>query len=382
MNTNDTRKTRLKPAAWIAIAIAAAVAALLFFMSRGPGEADKPAPPKAALTVTTATPSAASLPIRLAANGNVAAWQEAVIGSEAGGLRLTEVRVNVGDIVKRGEVLAVFSADSVNADLNQARAALAEAQAAAAEAAANASRARSIEASGALSAQQISQYVTAEQTANARIAGARASLVAQQVRLKYTRVLAPDDGVISARNATVGSVVGVGTELFRMIRQGRLEWRAEVTANELARIRPGMVARVTGAAGSAIGGKVRTVAPTIDAQARTALVYVDLPAIKGANPPFRPGMFASGQFDLGTSKAMTVPQQAVAVRDGFSYVFRLNPDSRVSQVKVSTGRRLGERVEITAGLAPDAQVVVSGAGFLNDGDLVRKVAPTATQAAR
>ncbi len=82
-------------------------------------------------------------------------------------------------------------------------------------------------------------------------------------------------------------------------------------------------------------------------------------------------MFASGQFELGTSNAMTVPQQSVVVRDGFSYVFRLNPDQRVSQLKVQAGRRLGERIEVLSGLAPDAVVVVNGAGFLNEGDMVR-----------
>jgi hypothetical protein len=84
-------------------------------------------------------------------------------------------------------------------------------------------------------------------------------------------------------------------------------------------------------------------------------------------------MFASGQFELGSSNAMTVPQQAVVVRDGFSYVFRLNPDQRVSQLKVQSGRRLGDRIEVVNGLTPDSLVVVSGAGFLNDGDLVRNV---------
>jgi hypothetical protein len=73
------------------------------------------------------------------------------------------------------------------------------------------------------------------------------------------------------------------------------------------------------------------------------------------------------------SNALTVPQQAVVVRDGFSYVFRLNPDSRVSQIKVETGRRLENRVELLGGVKPDAQLVVSGAGFLNDGDLVKNV---------
>lgn len=372
------KNLKLTPAAKIAITVVAVI--VLGFIAYaftggddGAAADEKAAAPKPALTVTTARPSTASLPIRLAATGNVVAWQEAVIGSESGGLRLTDVRVNVGDVVKKGQVLAVFSADTVNADVAQARAALMEAQASAADAAANAERARSLQGSGALSAQQINQYITAEQTANARIAAARASLAAQQLRLKYTQVTAPDSGVISARTATVGSVVGVGTELFRMIRQGRLEWRAEVTATELARIKPGIKARVVAANGSELTGRVRMIAPTIDAQTRSALVYVDLPPVMGAAAPFKSGMFASGQFELGASQAMTVPQQAVAVRDGFSYVFILKPDNRVSQLKIKTGRRLGERVEVTEGLAPGARIVVSGAGFLNDGDLVRNV---------
>ena len=351
-----------------------ACSALLILALSGCGKEEKQAAPATpALTVTTARPSSASLPLRLGANGNVAAWQEAIIGSESAGLRLTEVRVNVGDVVDKGEVLAVFSADTVNADVEQARAALQEAQANAAEASANARRAQSLKSSGAMSEQQVTQYVTAERTAQARVAAAKATLAQQNLRLKYTQVVAPDSGIISARSATVGAVVGVGTELFRLIRQGRLEWRAEVTANDLARIKPGTRVTVRAANGSEVAGKVRMVAPTIDPQTRTALVYVDLPPALSSSAPLKAGMFAGGEFALGESNALTVPQQAIAVRDGFSYVFRLNPDGRVSQLKVSTGRRLGERIEVVTGLAPDAQIVVSGAGFLNDGDLVRNV---------
>jgi hypothetical protein len=115
----------------------------------------------------------------------------------------------------------------------------------------------------------------------------------------------------------------------------------------------------------------------VDAQTRTALVYVDLPPAMSGNAPLKAGMFAGGEFEMGASNALTVPQQAIAVRDGFNYVFRLNADSRVSQQKITTGRRLGERIEVLGGLAPDAQIVVSGAGFLNDGDLVRNVAAPA-----
>ena len=373
----------LNPTSAIVLGALAAVAGATLLVSPASVAADdkKAAVAKPALTVTSARPSPARLPIKLAANGNVTAWQEAIIGSETGGFRLTDVRVNVGDIVKKGQVLAVFSADSVNADVAQARAALQETKANAAEAAANAGRARTLQSSGALSAQQISQYMTAEQTANARIAASQATLAAQQLRLKYTQVVAPDSGVISARTATVGSVVGVGTELFRMIRQGRLEWRAEVIAADLSRLKPGTRAQVKAANGAELTGKVRMIAPTIDPQTRSALVYVDLPTVLGANAPFKAGMFASGQFELGTSDAMTVPQQAVVVRDGFSYVFRLNADQRVSQLKVQTGRRLADRIEVLGGIKADALVVAGGAGFLNDGDLVRNVAPVAAPAA-
>jgi len=341
----------------------------------GGDKQNTPATP--ALTVSTARPSTAELPLRLGANGNVAAWQEAVIGSESNGLRLTEVRVNVGDVVKKGEVLAVFSADTVNADVAQARAALQEAQANAEEAAANARRGEALRSSGAMSEQQVAQYLTAANTATARVAAARATLTQQQLRLKYATVVAPDSGVISARNATVGAVVGTGTELFRLIRQGRLEWRAEVTAADIDRIQPGTRAVVKAANGSEVTGKVRMIAPTVDAQTRTALVYVDLPPAMSSTAPLKAGMFAGGEFEMGASNALTVPQQAIAVRDGFNYVFRLNADSRVSQQKITTGRRLGERIEVLGGLAPDAQIVVSGAGFLNDGDLVRNVQPGA-----
>lgn len=369
------------PSAVAALAVATALAAL----AQAPAamaEDKKPAAAKPALTVSTVKPQKTSLPIRLAANGNVAAWQEAIISSESNGLRLADVKVNVGDTVSKGEVLAVFAPETPQAEVAQARAALMEAEAAAAEAKANAERARSIESTGALSAQQISQYTTAEATALARAASAKAMLAAAELRLRYTKVLAPDAGVISARNATVGAVAGPGTELFRMIRQGRLEWRAEVTAADLRSIRIGSSAVVKAANGSELTGKVRMVAPTIDPQTRYALVYVDLPAGKGKQSPFKAGMFATGQFELGTSDAVTVPQQAIAVRDGFSYVFRLNQDQRVSQVKVQTGRRIGERIEVLSGLAPDALIVAAGAGFLNDGDLVRNVgAPAPGQAA-
>lgn len=366
--------------ALIVLALAGGAGALFY------GKKDKPAAPapaaapanaaRPALTVTTIVPQRSELPIALSANGNVAAWQEASIAGELNGLRLAEVLVNVGDVVQRGQLLARFATDSIQTDVAQARAGVAEATAQAAEASANADRVRTLQNTGTFSGQQMKQILTAEQTAKARVESAVASLAAQTLRLQNTQVLSPDSGVISARNATVGAVPGNGMELFRLIRQGRLEWRAEVTSSELARLRPGTPVLVSAASGAQRTGRVRMVGPTVDPQTRVGLVYVDLPSPSGAQmgATFLPGMFAKGEFELGKSSGLTVPQQAVVVRDGFSYVFRLNPDQRVSQLKVQVGRRVGERLEVLQGLDAQAVLVASGAGFLNDGDLVKQVA--------
>jgi RND family efflux transporter MFP subunit len=366
----------------LAVPLAAAAAAVIVTLSARAADtkATAAAPPKPALTVSVTQPQPMTLAMVIAANGNIAPWQEASVGTEANGLRLADVRVNVGDVVKRGQVLATFAADSVQADLAQTRAALAEAEATLAEAAANAQRARELQPTGALSAQQINQYLTAERTAQARLEAQRAAAQVQQLRLRQTQVLAPDHGVISARNATVGAVLPAGQELFRLIRQSRLEWRAEVAATDLARLRPGMTVSVTPAGGAPIKGQLRMVAPTVDAATRNGLVYVDLP-----NPGMvRAGMFARGEFQIGSTEALTLPQSAVLLRDGFSYVLRVGPDAKVTQTKVAVGRRSGDRIEISGGLDRDARVVASGGGFLTDGDTVRVVeaAPAAPPATK
>lgn len=350
--------------AGIALAFLAAPAALA--QERKPAAAPRPA-----LTVTTAMPQAGDIPLRLAANGNIAAWQEAIVGAEVSGLRLTDVKVNVGDRVKQGDTLAAFNADTIDAEVKQQAAAVAEAEAAAAEARANRARGEKLVAPGAISQQEIDKLRAASLAAEARLAAAKAAVDVARVRLRQTRVLAPDDGIISSRTATVGAVVQPGQELFRLIRDGRLEWRAEVTAADLARVKPGQRVALVLPGGGRSEGQVRMLAPTIDPQTRNALVYVDLTTKGDA----RAGMYARGEFELGRSSATTVPQQSVVVRDGFSYVFTVNPDNRVAQRRVKTGRRVGDRVEIVEGLPPGVPVVSAGAGFLNDGDLVA-VAPS------
>jgi HlyD family secretion protein len=102
-------------------------------------------------------------------------------------------------------------------------------------------------------------------------------------------------------------------------------------------------------------------------QTRNGLVYVDLPT----GLPLRAGMFARGEFDVGAVRTITLPQSAVTSRDGFNYVMRIGPDSRVAQIKVTVGRRAGDRVAITGGIEASTRVIASGGSFLGDGDVVR-----------
>lgn len=333
-----------------------------------PAAADTAAPAaKPSMTVTVTRPTSQSLALGLQANGNVSAWQEAIIGAELNGLRLATVNVNVGDVVKKGQVLATLAGETTQAESLQSRAAQMQAEANYLNAKADADRARAIADTGALSQSQIAQYLTAETVAKAQWEAAKAAYGATQVRLANTRVLAPDDGVISARVASVGAVVSAGQELFRLVRGSRMEWRAEVTPTEVGRIRVGQGVQVTAATGTQLVGKVRAIAPGADPQTRNVLVFVDLPR----HPDLKAGTFAKGLFELGQSSALTVPAQAVVVRDGHNYVFVIGADNKALQRKVETGRRSGERVEVLQGLKADEAVAVQGAGFLNEGDLVK-----------
>jgi RND family efflux transporter MFP subunit len=333
--------------------------------SKGSVQATKPA-----LSVNVTKPTQQNINQQVIANGSLAAWQEAIISAEANGLKITEVRVNVGDRVKQGDVIAVLQSDIVRAELAQVEGSLAEAIANALEARVQTDRAKSLQVQGFFSNAQLSQALATDAIAQARVQSARAAVQLQTVRLSQTQVKSPDAGVISNRQATIGSVVNSGTELFRLIRQGRLEWRAEVTASDIGRIKVGAPVKITAASGQVLQGKVRMVAPSVDAQTRNALVYVDLTDQIGSA---RAGMYAKGEILLGQSKAMTVPQTAVVLRDGFSYVYTVGADQKVTQTKVQTGRLSGDRQEILSGINSDDQVVVSGGAFLNSGDTVRVV---------
>ena len=356
------------------VKVGAAAAAMLLALALtacGGGEAKAPAPEaKSTLTVQVVSPRRESWPGIIAASGAIAPWQEASVGSELGGVRLEEVLVNVGDRVARGQLLARFSEDSLRADLARLDALVAEAQAALEKAKLDAEGADRLEPSGGISKQQARGLRTQAVIAEAQLASAKAQRDAQALRLRYARVVAPDDGIISARSATVGAVTTPGAELFRLIRGGRLEWRAEVRADALAQLKKGTPATIRLPQGGTVTGRVRQLAPTVSTDTLSGIAYVDVPAGTG----LAAGLFVSGEFELAATDVLVVPASVIVFRSGTRFVMALEADDRIRELKVETGRRRGPDVEIVAGVDEKARLALAGGAFLNDGDKV-SVAP-------
>lgn len=321
---------------------------------------------QAGLTVTSATVQRADWPQVMAAAGAVHPWHEAVLSARSSGLALSEVLVDRGSRVRRGQVLARFDDRTLRTDLAQAEANLQQAVAQARQAVTNRDRTLSLRDSGAVSEQDELQAVTTAATAIAQWRQAQAALEAARVRLAQAVLTAPDSGTISSRSATLGQVAANGMEMFRLIRQDRLEWRAEVPPAQLSALQAGQTAELVLPDGRTASGKVRLLSPSLDAGSRLALVSVDIGAGSGA----RAGMYLQGRLFTGRAPALAVPADSLVLRDGRPYVFVLQGE-RVRRVAVTTGRREGAQVEVLQGLAVGDRVVVRGAGFLADGDRVQ-----------
>lgn len=340
--------------------------AVLLLSLRGAAAAQPEAP---ALTVSLAMPAQRYWPETVPASGWLKPWQEAIIASEASGLRIIDLPVDVGAIVKKGQVLARLSQDSVLASLRKQEAAVKTAQASLAKARANAERARKLRSSGALSDEKIAEYLADEQTAAASLESEEAALDGEKIKLGQTVITAADDGLVTSRSAELGAVISTGTELFRLVRQQRVEWQAEVSARYLPRISEGLSARIKGPDDRPILGRVRLVGPSVSTNTGRTIVYVALPA--DLNP--RVGLYLAGSIELQTTPALTVPETALIFRDGINYVFATNEDRRARRIRVETGRRSNGEVEILSGISPSSRIVTSGGPFLSDNALVNIV---------
>ena len=352
----------------IIVGVVVVVALIALIIARRSADAPQTDTAAASLTVTTSSLRDVELARAITANGTVYPWQEIIVGAEVGGYRVAAVNVDVGDKVRQGQELVRMRSELLNAELASKRANVQQAQATLENASAAYRRAQSLSVSGALSQQDLDQLKSEEISARARVEVAQADLETSELRLKYTRVTAPDDGIVSVRTVAVGQVAQVGGEMLRIIRKGRLEWRAEIPESRLREIKIGQLVKLTTADGSQLDGKVRTVSPQIESSTRAGLVYVDI-----ASPDARAGMFARGDIVLERGSAPMQPLASVVVQDGYSYVFTVQAENRVERHRVETGTVKDNMIEILSGVQPQDRVVHRGAGFLKDGDRVNVV---------
>ena len=341
-----------------------------------PSTGEGAAPPgKASLAVTLVPARQRPIERSLIASGPVTAWEEMQLGVELNGLRVTALNVDVGQRVRKGQVLLEIDHRTLDSDLRQAQAALTEAEAGVALAKINLGRGQNLAKSQLISASALDELRASLVQAEARLSTTRAQHDGVQLRRDFASLRAPDDGVISKRLVQPGQVVSAGAELLRLIRQGRLEWRPELPAAQLAGVTVGASAIVRDGAGQSVNGRVRAISPGVDTGTRTGTVYVDLPE-PGA---LKAGAFVEGRIVTSSSNALMVPVASVVMRDGYAYVFTADDKGLVRRLRVRTGANDGDQVEIVEGLSPGQAVVATGAGFLGDGDTVRVVAAPQAQ---
>jgi len=341
---------------------------LPMFAACGGKAPEAEAEPSAALAVTLTPVEAYSLSRSVIVSGPVSAYEEMQLGVELSGQRITALNVDVGQLVKKGQVLLELDHRTLDSSLAQAEASTQQANAALVLAQAQHDRGARLAAEQLISAADLDQLRAEAAQARAQLTTARATRDAAQLQRDFAQLRAPADGVISKRLVQPGQVVAAGTELLRLIRDGRLEWRAELPESQLAQVTVGdeIVLSYTG---EEITGVVRAVTPGIDAQTRTGTVYADLPA----PGPLKPGVFVEGRILTGVGQALMVPSAAVVQRDGHNYVFVTQDQKTVQRRRVRTGQTAHGRTEITDGLQAGERVVTEGAGFLGDGDRVRVV---------
>jgi HlyD family secretion protein len=318
------------------------------------------------LTVAVDTVRESQIDSAVVGTGTVAAWREMPISSEAGGLAIVEIHADEGDRIEKGQVLARLNQTLLLAQIDQNRAAVAEAEAALVNAQSDQKRAHTVT-SGIISQQTIEQRETLVKTTTAKLASARAMLEETEARLAQTEIVAPTNAIVATRSATLGQVVQSGTELFRLIQDGRIEVNALVPEADTFKIEPQQSARIVDPTGRVSHASVRLVAPVVDPKTRLGTVRIAL----SGDTELKPGMFVRVEIEAGGTAALTVPLKALVWRDGRAAVFTVSDDGTAVLKTITAGRKTSSAVEVVQGLAAGERIVVEGAGLLNDGEKVR-----------
>jgi len=211
---------------------------------------------------------------------------------------------------------------------------------------------------------------------NSTLGETKARIAELEAQIEQTIISAPADGKIVKRDVHLGEISSVGKTMFTMVRNGRLELKALVPEVEIPRIKPGMPVKLnaSGEDANSLTGKVREVSPSVDEKTRLGTARIDLPN----NPQLKPGLFYHADIDLGKTMALVVPSKAVMSRNDKEVVFLFQGNKGVMRyVKVGEPLSNGQ-IEIISGLKAGDEVIISGAGFMKDGDVVRAVPEEST----
>jgi HlyD family secretion protein len=334
----------------------------------------------------------------ITATGTVMPREQALVGTDVGGLMVEELFFDVGDVVKKGDRLARLDSSNLElqmvqidaqaaqaeANLAQSRSQILDAEIAVRQAQEQYDRVAPLLKSGVVSKAQRDNALNALDSAKARFASAeqavlvveaqKAVIEAQrkqtELQLGKTELLSPVAGLVLARSAAIGQIVsGAAGPLFTIATDRSFEMAAEVSETELARLAQGMdVAVALPGRAAPIAGTIRLVSPQVDARTRLGTVKVSLPADEG----LRNGSFVRGTIELARKTTLAVPTAALLYRGSEAYVQKV-VDGRVISTAVELGMRENEHVEIIKGLLAGEEIVSRAGTFVADGDEVTPV---------
>jgi HlyD family secretion protein len=351
------------------------LAALLLLSACGGNEAGADTAPTAKTqplrTVYAARVETVDLSESIVASGLLVAREEAAVAAEVGGYRVQRVMAEAGDVVARGQVLAVLNGELLGGDAARANASLASAQVLLERARSEAERVEGLEGTGVLADEAILARRFEVRAAEARVREAREGVRDIERRQSRLQLRAPVSGIVIARGLRPGDIAGSGGDpLFRIARGGLIELEAELSEADLARIGVGAPVQVTLPSGRKLEGDIRLISPEVDAATRLGRIRINLPR----DPQLRAGGSATATLASSMRLVPSVPEGAVQYAAGETYVLALDQQDRVRRVSVRLGARTGGRVELVSGPPPGTKVVLRGAGIISTGEHVRPVA--------
>ncbi|QSQ19470.1 efflux RND transporter periplasmic adaptor subunit [Pyxidicoccus parkwayensis] len=313
----------------------------------------------------------------LQATGSVRARQAATLSAQASGT-LTRVSVDVGEKVKRGQVLAQLDTSNARIAADQARAAKAAADAALDGATTEVERARTLTQSGSLARASLDKDEVGYRQAQAQAAQAAAALANAQENLRDATLTAPFDGVITSKSRNEGDYVSPGTAIFGLVNTQALEVRAAVPEAFVDRVKVGTLVKGTlNPSGAPFEAKVRSLGATIDEQTRTVEVLADVQPAKGEGAPLRAGALVELDFSAtlaadDAQAGLFLPAQAVNAKgqQGFVWVVR---EGKAQRRDVKVERVLPGFVRVVHGLGPEERVVADASLPLQDGTALQVV---------